>query len=451
MISFVCANEIRTQFSQAMSDMYKKEVPAYGDLIRLVERVNEQELATNACLREEMLLHNNLKRVSSERHGAIRIGTAYELSNIAKVFAVMHMHPVGYYDLSVAGIPVHSTAFRPLSPQDLRINPFRIFTSLLRLELIADQDLRRHAENILQNRQIFPEGLLELVELKNAQGGLTYDQTDEFVSLTVEIFRWHEQAQVDQEVYDTLHKAHRLIADVVSFKGPHINHLTPRTLNIDAVQEKMLGCGITPKAFIEGPPKRNVPILLRQTSFKALEEKIIFPHQGDEKIGTHTARFGEIEMRGAALTPKGRVLYDGLLEELRARITPAVDGSNVEEYHSEEDVIFKSFPDDIELMRKQKVAYFEYQRVEGFKGAIKNIEDGIARKVVQYTPLVYEDFLPVSAAGIFQSNLGDDAGSQMSKKPNRSQFEQALGMSVIDEFKLYERIESASLQKVLIN
>jgi uncharacterized glyoxalase superfamily metalloenzyme YdcJ len=40
------------------------------------------------------------------------------------------------YDLSVAGVPVHSTAFRPLTRP--RWRPFRVFTSLLRLELIDD-------------------------------------------------------------------------------------------------------------------------------------------------------------------------------------------------------------------------------------------------------------------------------------------------------------------------
>jgi uncharacterized glyoxalase superfamily metalloenzyme YdcJ len=34
-------------------------------------------------------------------------------------------------------------------------------------------------------------------------------------------------------------------------------------------QALMPECGIEPKALIEGPPRREVPILLRQTSFKA--------------------------------------------------------------------------------------------------------------------------------------------------------------------------------------
>ena len=78
-----------------------------------------------------------------EGDGAIRLGTAQELVAIRRVFAVMGMYPVGYYDLSVAGIPVHSTAFQPIKA--LRRSPFRVFTSLLRLELIEDEGLRAEA------------------------------------------------------------------------------------------------------------------------------------------------------------------------------------------------------------------------------------------------------------------------------------------------------------------
>ncbi|NHN23202.1 DUF1338 family protein, partial [Bacillus amyloliquefaciens] len=77
------------------------------------------------------------------------------------------------------------------------------------------------------------------------------------------------------------------------------------------------------KAVVEGPPPRAVPILLRQTSFKAIEEDVVFP--GDQP-GQHTARFGEIEQRGAALTPAGRALYDRLLEQART----GTDGSYAE-------------------------------------------------------------------------------------------------------------------------
>lgn len=101
----------------------------------------------------------------------------------------------------------------------------------------------------------------------------------------LETFRWHHQASVDLATYNALLAQHRLIADVVCFHGPHINHLTPRTLDIDRVQQLMPEYGITPKETIEGPPARRCPILLRQTSFKALNEAIDFTDQTGNAYG----------------------------------------------------------------------------------------------------------------------------------------------------------------------
>ena len=62
-------------------------------------------------------------------------------------------------------------------------------------------------------------------------------------------------------------------------------------------------------------------------------------------------------------------------------------------------------------------------------------------------PLVYEDFLPVSAAGIFQSNLGDDAQAEYGSNANREAFEQALGATVADEFAIYERLQAEDIKQ----
>jgi uncharacterized glyoxalase superfamily metalloenzyme YdcJ len=40
------------------------------------------------------------------------------------MFAVMGMYPVSYYDLSQAGVPVHSTAFRPIDDARYRATRF---------------------------------------------------------------------------------------------------------------------------------------------------------------------------------------------------------------------------------------------------------------------------------------------------------------------------------------
>ncbi|WEX77357.1 VOC family protein [Sinorhizobium numidicum] len=452
--SFVSADDIRSAFSAAMSAMYREEVPAYGTLMELVAKVNAETLATDAVLKRRLQATDSLDRISEERHGAIRLGTPAELSTMRRVFAVMGMYPVGYYDLSTAGVPVHSTAFRPVGDAALKRNPFRVFTSLLRLELIADVKLRAEAEAILGERNIFMPGAIELTEKAERDGGLDKADAERFVAEALETFRWHDKANVSADMYTRLHDAHRLIADVVSFKGPHINHLTPRTLDIDRVQALMPEYGIAPKAVVEGPPTRNCPILLRQTSFKALEEPVSFQDgDGGWKIGSHTARFGEIEQRGIALTPKGRGLYDRLLDQSRKIVRPAADGSNAAQYEAALAEAFGAFPDSWAEIREAGLGYFSYSLTE--KGrqtkVTGNLDLGslIADGLVQFDPIVYEDFLPVSAAGIFQSNLGDGAQQDFVASPNQKRFEADLGVAVLNEFDHYAGIERASIGSCL--
>ncbi|WP_062117965.1 2-oxoadipate dioxygenase/decarboxylase HglS [Aureimonas sp. AU40] len=434
---------IRARFSNAMSAMYRREVPAYGSLMELVGEVNGEVLKRDTRLAQDLAETEQLGRIGDERHGAIRLGTARELATIRRLFAVMGMVPVGYYDLSEAGVPVHSTAFRPVGEAALRINPFRVFTSLLRLELIDDEALRAEAEAVLSTREIFTPGCLALIEKAEAEGGLSDEDADRFVAEALETFRWHPEALVSADLYGRLHDAHRLVADVVSFKGPHINHLTPRTLDIDAVQADMPKKGIQPKAVIEGPPTRRCPILLRQTSFKALEEAVTFPG-AEAARGSHTARFGEIEARGIALTPKGRALYDSLLTKVRSRITPAADGSNAAEYERVLAEVFEAFPDDWREIRRQGLGYFEWR---GSAAGLPSpdLEALLDQGVLRCSPIVYEDFLPVSAAGIFQSNLGDESVQSFVASPNQRRFEADLGAPVLDEFAHYAAIEQASL------
>jgi len=398
MTEFVPADTLRARFSAAMSAMYREEVPLYADLLAIVADVNARS--------EADLASSDAARLSQERHGAIRVGTGAELAEMRRLYAVMGMQPVGYYDLGAAGLPVHSTAFRPVTAKALAANPFRMFCSLLRLDLIEDASLHDTARQALARRRICSDRLLDLVAMSEGQGGLREDQAATFLAEALEVFRWHAGAQVTEAEYLRLRAQHPLIADIVCFKGPHINHLTPRTLDIDAVQAEMIARGIDAKDRIEGPPRRKSPILLRQTSFKALSETIRF---ADGPSGAHTARFGEIEQRGAALTPKGRELYDRCLADA---MTSGGD------YEAGLAAAFASFPDDWEAMREAGLAYFR----DGPNGA---------------EPLVWEDFLPVSAAGIFRSNLGDGTGEAGASGGSQAEFEQALGAPVADVFALY--------------
>ncbi|HEJ8281835.1 TPA: VOC family protein [Klebsiella oxytoca] len=443
MANTITADEIRECFSQAMSAMYQQEVPQYGTLLELVADVNLAILENNPKLHEQLANADELARLNVERHGAIRVGTAEELATLRRMFAIMGMYPVSYYDLSQAGVPVHSTAFRPVDDAALARNPFRIFTSLLRLELIANEALRKRAAQVLSGRDIFTPRCRELIALYEQKGEFTAAEAREFVEQALETFRWHRQTLVDEETYHALHDEHRLIADVVCFPGCHINHLTPRTLDIDRVQALMPECGIAPKALIEGPPRREVPILLRQTSFKALEEPVMFA--GEHK-GTHTARFGEIEQRGIALTPKGRALYDGLLGEAGV----GKDNLNHQRHLQE---VFSAFPDSEFLLRQQGLAYFRYRLTpagEAHRQAFRPGDDPqplIERGWVIAQPIIYEDFLPVSAAGIFQSNLGNEVQTRSHGNASREVFEEALGCAVYDEFTLYQQAEERSKRR----
>jgi uncharacterized glyoxalase superfamily metalloenzyme YdcJ len=447
--NYIQASEIREQFAAAMSQMYQDEVPMYSRLLEMVSDINLQQLETKTGFIQPLKNTHKLDYLSSERHGAIRLGEAEELHTMRRLFAVMGMYPVSYYDLTEAGIPVHSTAFRPVQLMHLEQNPFRMFTSLLRLDLIDDPELRAQAQALLDKRNIFSDGVIEMIERFEQQHGLTSEQADNFIQQALETFRWHQQATVDRQTYDAFLKTHRLVADIVCFKGPHINHLTPRTMNIDRVQNQMKEYGLDAKTIIEGPPRRQYPILLRQTSFKALSEAVEFLSDGNEPIkGNHSARFGEVEQRGIALTVKGRKLYDKLLNQVRQQI-PDID-NRVDEYYRHLEQVFYEFPDDIEDLRMQGLAYFSYQARPGIKiPDDANLEQLIEIGAIRYLQITYEDFLPVSAAGIFKSNLDDGSTQVFESSPNQQQFEQALGCPVISEFEVYQRIQTDSLNHAL--
>ena len=392
----VPADRLRAEFSDRLSQLYREEVPQYGTLLDIVAQINGDDSGT---------------RLGSERHGAIRLGQPSELSDIARLFGSFGMAPVGYYDLSVAGLPVHSTAFRPVAADAFAVSPFRMFTSLLRLEMIGDADLREEAAAALEGRDILPERGRELLDKLEADIGLRDSDAHDYVGEAVQVFAWRPRARVGLSLYGKLKDAHPLIADIVSFQGPHMNHLTPRVADIDAAQEAMRDAGLEAKAVIEGPPRRDNPILLRQTAFKALSEPVEFETPDGWETAHHTARFGEIEQRGAALTPKGRALYDACLAAAkRAERDGREHGRAMTES-------FAAFPDDAQTMREQGLAYFD--------------ADG--------APLTYEDFLPVSAAGIFRSNLRDDGGAMRAAAPDQAGLEAAMGKPCLDMFALYAR------------
>ncbi|BBZ10213.1 2-oxoadipate dioxygenase/decarboxylase [Mycobacterium branderi] len=371
----LAAWQLRERFAAGLSAMYGREVPAYPTLVQVSTQVNREYVKRH---RDAERL-GSFDRVTAERHGAIRVGTPAELAAVADLFGAFGMVPVGYYDLREAAspVPVVSTAFRPVDAEELARNPFRVFTSMLALRdaRFFNTGLRTRVQEFLARRQLFDPALIAKARVIAAEGGCLAGEADEFVGQAVAAFALSREP-IDKSWYDELSRVSAVAADIAGVGSTHINHLTPRVLDIDELYRRMTACGIAMIDAIQGPPRTDGPqVLLRQTSFRALAEPRRFRcDDGSVVDGTVRVRFGEVEARGVALTPKGRERYDAAM----GSDDPAA-------------VWGQYFPSTDEEMAAQGLAYYR---------------GGDPAK-----PVVYEDFLPASAAGIFRSNLDRDAST----------------------------------------
>lgn len=393
---------LRAKFAAALSRMYGTEVPAYTTLLDVSAEVN-RELGGS-------------QRVTAERHGAIRVGNAAELADVADLFAAFGMYPVGFYDLRDATppVPVVSTAFRPIDADQLDRNPFRVFTSMLATAdtRFFSPDLRMRVERFLAGRRLFDPALIAEARRIAEAGGAEPAQAETFVHAAVAAFALSREP-IDRAWYDELTAVSAVAADIAGVATTHINHLTPRVLDIDELYRRMSARGITMTDAIQGPPRWHGPdVLLRQTSFRALAERRRF-READGRVvdGSLRVRFGEVESRGVALTPEGRRRFDA------AMATPhparAWDGY---------------FPATHEGMAAAGLAYYH---------------GGDPSK-----PVVYEDFLPASAAGIFRSNLDSDAQKADDEDDRIWDYTVdwmagQIGHHIHDPYDLYEKVASS--------
>lgn len=401
--------QLRARFAAGLSAMYAAEVPAYRTLVEVSERVNADYAARHGNAER----FGSLRRVTAERHGAIRVGSPAELAAAADLFAAFGMLPVGFYDLRRAAspVPVVSTAFRPIDATELSRNPFRVFTSMLatRDPRYFDRDLRRRVDAFLARRRLFDPALLSRARVVAAEGGCRADDAGAFVAAAVAAFALSREP-IERSWYDELARVSAVAADIAGVAWTHINHLTPRVLDIDDLYRRMTARGITMIDAIQGPPATGgPPVLLRQTSFRALAESRRF--RGDDghiTEATLRVRFGEVEARGVALTPKGRERYDAAM----AAADPAAVWADY-------------FPRTDAEMAAAGLAYY--------RGGDPS------------APIVYEDFLPASAAGIFRSNLDSPAGFGNGCAVDDSGYDAqwlagSIGREIYDPYPLYEAL-----------
>ena len=298
--------QLRAAFAAQMAAVYGREVPAYTTLVEVAAEVNSLVAALEGESAQRL---GSIERVTAERHGAIRVGTPGELRQVATIFAALGMFPVGFYDLREAAkssVPVVSTAFRPVEAAELERNPFRMFTSMLVTDdrRFFSPELQQRLDGFLARRTLFGPELMALATRAARAGELPDEDAAAFLKLAVEAFTLSSEP-VDASWYRELEQVSAVAADIGGVRSTHINHLTPRVLDIDELYRRMSERGITMIDKIQGPPRWHGPdVLLRQTSFRALAEPRRFRTDTGEVVdGSLRVRFGEVEARGVALTP----------------------------------------------------------------------------------------------------------------------------------------------------
>lgn len=210
------------------------------------------------------------------------------------------------------------------------------------------------------------------------------------------------------------------------------------------------------KDSTEGPPT-NVPVLLRQDSYKALTESVQFANaDGTVVNATHTARFGEIEQRFYATTPKGRELYDRCLAAADAAKEkhPGLAKKDFAAYEQLGAEAFAPFPRTLLELVEQGLVFARFSATEAGRAAASAgklpSHDLVALARAGYVAiegLRYEDFLPISAAGIFASNLqqyGTKSTAHAKPTYTQAQLEEVLDRKIIDPTESYAAAEAES-------
>jgi uncharacterized glyoxalase superfamily metalloenzyme YdcJ len=214
------------------------------------------------------------------------------------------------------------------------------------------------------------------------------------------------------------------------------------------------------KDFTEGPPT-DTPVLLRQDSYKALSEPVKFRETDGATVdAVHTARFGEIEERFYATTPKGRKLYDECLattEKIR-EAEPDLIKRDYDAYQQAYAKCFAAFPKKLAGLLEQKLVYARYSTTAAGLAAARSqdvrttsLTELLKLGFAQVEGLRYEDFLPFSAAGIFASNLGQyGTKSTAATRPVYSQttLENIMGKKIVDPNATYAGLEAQSILHV---
>lgn len=266
------------------------------------------------------------------------------------------------------------------------------------------------------------------------------------------------------------HALHLLFRHLPAETCAGLERREPTAAEIETVVERLLGrlaqndlvlTRLNHSGFKDATegPSQDTPVLLRQDAYKALSEPVLFHNpDGTSIAASHTARFGEIEQRAYATTPAGRQLYDQCLakaEQLLSQTTlPLRDWRGREALYAS---AFAAFPKKLPELYQQGLVYVRYSATpKGIQSAgqiaTAELPELIDLGYVRFEGQRYEDFLPISAAGIFASNLnqyGTESTAEQRPIYYQADLESILGREIVDANAQYAAIERDSLAETL--
>ena len=493
---FLSTAEIRKLVARGFSEMYGAELPEYNRFTAPVRASNLEGLERHPDP------HVNRETLMEEKHGAIRMPGAAEMRVVTRIFAVMGMKPVEFYDMTTLGtksLPMIATAFRA-TDDSIEESAFRMFCSMLHVESVPALVREEVIAELAKNRRLYPKfsaELLATLDRAEADGGLDAEEARRFAALVVDAFSMHKDKVVDFALYSKLRRISDPLADIV-LESPVLNHLTPRALDIEDAVAKLNAAGIPMQTVIQGPPIREdgVSVQLNQIARIAAGEDV-FVARRPEVLGAyetepgslreakagaprvelqtgenvadymaridgalegapiaiihHKARFGEIESRGVALTVEGEAAYNAY--GIEGESDPAAKNAKVERFKQE-------YPKTHRELHATGWAYYTYQmtdagRARRGRGAVgaEDLETLLDDGDVELVPQTYHDFLPFSAAAIFRANLTEGVegtgGSDRAATDNQRLLEEAMGTAIISRHDLHRRDRDGSLREVL--
>ena len=267
--------------------------------------------------------------------------------------------------------------------------------------------------------------------------------------------------------YLRLHFKHLSHADIAAFQPGTLDAgevtrladaLAKRLQEPDLALAQLKHSGF--KDYTEGPAE-DTPVLLRQDAYKALTEAVQFTQPDGSVVDTvHTARFGEIEQRFYATTPAGRDLYDRCLTAADAAKdkNPGLIKQDFAAYERLYAAPFAPFPKQLSALLAQGLVFGRYAvtaaglaAAQAGKIRTTDLSELVRLGYVVAEGLRYEDFLPVSAAGIFASNLNQyGTKSTAAQKPvyTQAQLEEILGRKIVDPNVTYAGLDAESRLQV---